>query len=308
MTTTLKDLLAAGADASPALSAPGRPALSHGELRALIQRTLAEHGIDSEANGRIKVAPMARGCASRAGAALPLLLVAQPPLVPLLDGNRRFLGTAPRAAISLGLLASIAGFGYGMFQPHPTVVAEQGATAPVVTPDAGEADGNDWTAYGRNTHGERFAQFEQINKSNVKDLQVAWTFRTGDMAINGAEYQGTPLKVDDTVYLCTPLNKVFALDPVTGQQKWTFDPHIKETPANKGWKRCRGVGYHDADKAQASASEAEQYVGELQVVTDENGEGQFAYTLPQDGGLQAFTATVTRADGATSELSKALVR
>lgn len=40
MTTTLKDLLAAGADASPALSAPGRPALSHGELRALIQRTL----------------------------------------------------------------------------------------------------------------------------------------------------------------------------------------------------------------------------------------------------------------------------
>ena len=59
---------------------------------------------------------------------------------------------------------------------------------------------------------------------------------------------------------------------------------------------------------QASASEAEQYVGELQVVTDENGEGQFAYTLPQDGGLQAFTATVTRADGATSELSKALVR
>ena len=40
MTTTLKDLLAAGADASPALSAPGRQALSHGELRALIQRTL----------------------------------------------------------------------------------------------------------------------------------------------------------------------------------------------------------------------------------------------------------------------------
>lgn len=178
-------------------------------------------------------------------------------LVPLLDGNRRYLGSAPRAVISLGLLASIGGFGYGMFQPHPTVVAQQGSVAPVVTPDAGVADGNDWTAYGRNTHGERFAQFEQINKSNVKDLQVAWTFRTGDMAINGAEYQGTPLKVDDTVYLCTPLNKVFALDPVTGKEKWTFDPQIKETPANKGWKRCRGVGYHDADKAQASASQVE---------------------------------------------------
>ena len=40
MTPTLKDLLAAGADTSPALSAPGRLPLSHGELRALIQRTL----------------------------------------------------------------------------------------------------------------------------------------------------------------------------------------------------------------------------------------------------------------------------
>lgn len=175
---------------------------------------------------------------------------------PLLEGDRRFLGKAPLTAICAALIASIAGFGYGMFLPHPTVVAQEGSSAPVVVPDAGESDGNDWTAYGRNTHGERFAQFEQINKSNVKDLQVAWTFRTGDLAIDGSEYQGTPLKVDDTVYLCTPLNKVFALDPVTGAEKWKFDPQIKETPANKGWKRCRGVGYFDADKAAAAAGQS----------------------------------------------------
>ena len=175
-------------------------------------------------------------------------------MAPLLEGNRRLLGTVPVTVICSGLIASMAGFGYGMFQPHPTVVAQEGSSAPVVAPDAGKSDGNDWTAYGRNTHGERFAQFEQINKANVKDLQVAWTFRTGDLAINGSEYQGTPLKVDDTVYLCTPLNKVFALDPVTGAEKWKFDPQIKETPSNKGWKRCRGLGYFDADKASASAA------------------------------------------------------
>lgn len=175
-------------------------------------------------------------------------------MAPLLEGNRRLLGTVPVTVICAGLIASMAGFGYGMFQPHPTVVAQEGSSAPVVAPDAGKSDGNDWTAYGRNTHGERFAQFEQINKANVKDLQVAWTFRTGDLAINGSEYQGTPLKVDDTVYLCTPLNKVFALDPVTGAEKWKFDPQIKETPSNKGWKRCRGLGYFDADKASASAA------------------------------------------------------
>ena len=140
-----------------------------------------------------------------------------------------------------------------MFRPHPTVMAEKGSTSPVVAADAGQAEGNDWTAYGRGTHGERFAQFEQINKGNVKDLQVAWTFRTGDLAIDGAEYQGTPLKVDDTVYLCTPLNKVFALDPVTGAEQWKYDPQIKETPSNKAWKRCRGLGYYDADKAPQAA-------------------------------------------------------
>jgi quinate dehydrogenase (quinone) len=177
-------------------------------------------------------------------------------LVPALQGNRRLLGAGPRGVVCLVLVASIAGIGYGMFQPHPTVVAEAGASAKVIAPQAGVADGNDWTAYGRNTHGERFAQFDQINKTNVKDLQVAWTFHTGDMAINGAEYQGTPLKVDDTVYLCSPLNNVFALDPVTGAQKWKFDAHIKETPANAGWKRCRGLGYFDADKAAASTAPA----------------------------------------------------
>ena len=168
-------------------------------------------------------------------------------LAPWLDGDRRLLGAAPRAGICAVLAVALAGFFVGMFRPHPTVVAEAGARAPVVQPDAGKADGNDWTAYGRGTHGDRFAQFDQINKDNVKDLQVAWTYRTGDMAINGAEYQGTPLKVDDTVYLCTPFSKVFALDAVTGKEKWKFDPQAKETAANKNWKRCRGVAYFDAD-------------------------------------------------------------
>ncbi len=181
-------------------------------------------------------------------------------IVPLLQGNRRLMGSPVRAVISSVLIISLIGFGYGMFRPHPTVVAKKGNASPVIVPHAGESDGTDWTAYGRNTHGERFAQFDQINKANVKDLQVAWTFRTGDMAINGAEYQGTPLKVDDTVYLCTPLNKVFALDPVTGAEKWKYDPVIQETPSNRTWKRCRGLGYYDVDKAQAAVANGDTVV------------------------------------------------
>ncbi|MFJ4066217.1 membrane-bound PQQ-dependent dehydrogenase, glucose/quinate/shikimate family [Pseudomonas sp. NPDC089996] len=181
-------------------------------------------------------------------------------IVPLLEGNRRLMGNPARVVISSALIISLVGFGYGMFRPHPTVVAKKGSSSPVIMPNAGESDGTDWTAYGRNTHGERFAQFDQINKANVKDLQVAWTFRTGDMAINGAEYQGTPLKVNDTVYLCTPLNKVFALDPVTGAEKWKYDPVIQETPSNRTWKRCRGLGYYDVDKAQAAVTNGDEVV------------------------------------------------
>jgi acyl-CoA synthetase (AMP-forming)/AMP-acid ligase II len=52
----LKDLLTAGADAAPALSAPGRKALSFGELRALIQTTLAAlNGIGIGRNDRVAI-------------------------------------------------------------------------------------------------------------------------------------------------------------------------------------------------------------------------------------------------------------
>jgi len=139
----------------------------------------------------------------------------------------------------------------GIFFPHAEVTAS-GEAAPVINPQAGHEGGNDWSAWGRNTLGEKYVQFDQINKSNVKDLKVAWTYRTGDMAIDGAEYQVTPLKVADTVYLCTPLSKVIAVDATTGKEKWRFDPQPKIFESNQGWKRCRGVGYADLDQLSAT--------------------------------------------------------
>ncbi|RMX06874.1 membrane-bound PQQ-dependent dehydrogenase, glucose/quinate/shikimate family [Corticibacter populi] len=167
-------------------------------------------------------------------------------------GDRPALGRKPAGALALVLLAGIVGIFAGMFRPHPTVVAKPDASAPVVHPDAGQDSGNDWPAWGRNTGGNRYVQFDQINKANVKDLQVAWTYRTGDLAVDGAEYQVTPLKIDDTLYLCTPLNKVIAVDAVSGQEKWRYDPQPKITASTRGWKRCRGVGYADLDQLRPS--------------------------------------------------------
>ncbi|MGQ1397661.1 membrane-bound PQQ-dependent dehydrogenase, glucose/quinate/shikimate family [Acinetobacter baumannii] len=158
--------------------------------------------------------------------------------------GKQSLSTKPAMGLSAVLFIAFLSFIGGMFKIHPLVTAS-GEKSPVIKADAGNDEGNDWTAWGRNTLGDRFAQFTQINKENVKKLKVAWTYRTGDLSINGAEYQVTPIKVDDTMYMCTPLNKVIALDPVTGKEKWHFDPILKETPSNKTWKRCRGVAYTD---------------------------------------------------------------
>ncbi|OUY05664.1 membrane-bound PQQ-dependent dehydrogenase, glucose/quinate/shikimate family [Acinetobacter populi] len=174
---------------------------------------------------------------------------------PLLLNNKGNTALAKMPAFGLGAILTLGfvAFIAGMFKVHPLVESD-GTQAVEIKPDAGQVDGNDWPAWGRDTLGNRFAQFTQINRDNVKDLKVAWTYRTGDLAVDGAEYQVTPLKIDNTMYLCTPLNKVIALDPVTGQEKWRFDPQAKITESTKGWKRCRGVGYADLAKLQPAAN------------------------------------------------------
>ncbi|CAI3807978.1 3-dehydroshikimate dehydratase [Pseudomonas sp. MM223] len=60
--------------------------------------------------------------------------------------------------------------------------------------------------------------------------------------------------------------------------------------------------------AEADGTEAEQYLGEVLVNSDKQGQARFAQVLENIGGLRSFTATVTTADGATSELSQPVRR
>ena len=108
------------------------------------------------------------------------------------------------------------------------------------------AQEGDWTAYGRDAGGERFSPLDQIRASNVGSLAVAWTYRTGD-AFTPAEgrptaFEATPLVVDGLLYLSTPLGKVIALDPVSGQPRWVFDAKV---PRDKGYGdfASRGVSF-----------------------------------------------------------------
>ena len=99
----------------------------------------------------------------------------------------------------------------------------------------GAQDG-DWVTYGRDPGGERFSPLDSIRRDNVATLQVAWTFRTGDAyePKNGrpTAFEATPLHVDGTLYLSTPVGRVIALDPVDGRQRWAFDAKV---PRDKGY-------------------------------------------------------------------------
>ena len=151
-------------------------------------------------------------------------------------------GRPRRAAFGgAGVLAvALVAGGAAMFVPHGVIEGPADTTA--VAPAA--AGDSAWQFYGRTPHGTRFAPYTQITRDNVKNLEVAWTFRTGDIAGPGSENQNTPTQIGDTVYVCTPRSQVFALDADTGAQKWKFDPVANA----KVWNRCRGVGYYEPAK------------------------------------------------------------
>ena len=114
---------------------------------------------------------------------------------------------------------------------------------------------SDWLFYGRTPKGDRYSPLDQINAGNVKNLKLAWTARTGDTMRPGEDvggtdaghefnFEDTPIKVGDTLYVCTGHSWVVALDAATGQKKWSFDPKA-DTSADV-YLACRGVAYYKA--------------------------------------------------------------
>jgi quinoprotein glucose dehydrogenase len=96
---------------------------------------------------------------------------------------------------------------------------------------AQSSEAGEWPAYGRDAGGTRFSPLDQINRSNVARLEVAWTYRTGETepqwaTVEETSFEATPIVVDSTLFLSTPLGRVIALDPATGAERWTFDPRI----------------------------------------------------------------------------------
>ncbi|MBA1145911.1 PQQ-dependent dehydrogenase, methanol/ethanol family [Ectothiorhodospiraceae bacterium WFHF3C12] len=100
-----------------------------------------------------------------------------------------------------------------------------------------------WLNYGLDYAETRFSRLESIDEGNVDDLGLAWSYNLN--STRGVE--ATPIVVDGVMYVTASWSVVHALDAVTGEQLWVYDPQV---PKSWGVKGCcdvvnRGVAVHE---------------------------------------------------------------
>ena len=173
--------------------------------------------------------------------AVPLLILA-----PSLPFVRERAAKASAFGLAAVILLAVLATGYAAFQPRP-IIAADGTRQPIAGTAVAPIGGGDWKYWGRTPSGTRFAPLNQITPGNVKDLKVAWTYRTGEIPKGPEGFVVTPLFANGLLYGCTQSNMIFALDGDTGLERWRFDTHSKGSFR----PRCRGVGYYDSSAASS---------------------------------------------------------
>ncbi|MEA9919437.1 glucose/quinate/shikimate family membrane-bound PQQ-dependent dehydrogenase [Xanthomonas campestris] len=142
---------------------------------------------------------------------------------------------------------------------QPADAATPFSRGSVPSPDGNVAanhDASNWTAYAGSNLSNHYTPGAQITPENVKGLKVAWEFHTGDLKPKdsklGYAFQNTPLKVGDLLYICTPTQKVIAVEAANGKERWRFDPQTNpKAMAGVAATTCRGVSYYQAPEGTA---------------------------------------------------------
>src|SRR5438477_1049794 len=130
------------------------------------------------------------------------------------------------------------------------------------------ASAEGWGSYGGDPGGLRFSSASQIARENVAQLKVAWEFHTGAAQketnlIRKAAFEATPILFENKLFLASPYNQVFALNPATGEKIWDFDPHVDITK-NYSEVTSRGVSaWRDAKAKMGEACAARIFLGTL---------------------------------------------
>jgi quinoprotein glucose dehydrogenase len=190
---------------------------------------------------------------------MPTLLglwLLSPPVTRRLDGAVR----SPLRK-SFALIGIVGVFGAAWAGLHDQGFHEPENSAPQTTASntAPTPDDGEWRYYGRTPRGERYSPLAQITPQNVRALRRVWEIHTGDLPKDTENRHGyefnfevTPIKVGDSLYICTPHSAVMALDARTGATRWKFDP--RPDTSNNAYLACRGVAYYENANAAPTAT------------------------------------------------------
>lgn len=137
-----------------------------------------------------------------------------------------------------------------------TVSCALAATSPL------QADESSWLHYGGDEGGAHHSPLQQINRDNVAQLELAWSYQTGATARHPeragfASFHSTPLRVPaaagGALVFCTPYNRIIALEPATGEERWIFDSAVELGPVGTRYN-CRGIAYWEDTRAPTDAA------------------------------------------------------
>jgi quinoprotein glucose dehydrogenase len=106
-----------------------------------------------------------------------------------------------------------------------------------------------WTVSHGDAGARRYSALTQINRSNVKQLAVAWTFHSGDGSGN---LQCNPIVVDGLLYVPTVGHALVALDAATGAERWRFHPEMPARPGLDDAPARRGLVYWPGENGAAA--------------------------------------------------------
>jgi quinoprotein glucose dehydrogenase len=127
---------------------------------------------------------------------------------------------------------------------------------------------SDWPSYGGDAGGSRYSPLDQIRRGNVGELEVAWTFRTGELGLGARDggdltFETTPIHFEGRLFLTTGYNEVIALDPTTGDVVWRFDAGVDHAETYSE-VTSRGVsGWRDPEASAGAPCAARIFTGTI---------------------------------------------
>ncbi len=130
------------------------------------------------------------------------------------------------------------------------------------------AAGTDWPVSGHDAGGQRYSPLTQINKSNVSQLQIAWTYHLTPAGYTGRPrlVESVPVVIGNSMYISSSYGEVIALNATTGAALWRYKLPDNDTPTE------RGVAYWKGDKGHPSTIVFGSRMGRLYAVNAKTGQ------------------------------------